>query len=118
MKECLCFATALVVTLTQAHGFSESETTLGYKAGYEWQNSDTQLLDLTLTGLAGDRFAIEALTLYDQLGDQTASGLGIPYRVLLYPEGFLVLLTSCRSIRATFWSLVPAVTTTFSTGIT
>lgn len=90
MKECLCFATVLVFTLTQAHGFSESETTLGYKAGYEWQNSDTQLLDLTLTGLAGDHFAIEALTLYDQLGDQTASGLGIRYSQPVFSERFAI----------------------------
>lgn len=92
MKEYLRFATALMVApmMAQADGFSESETTLGYKAGYEWQSGDTQLLNLSLTGLASDYFAIEALALYDRLGDQTSAGLGIRYSQPVFSERFAI----------------------------
>ena len=92
MKEYLRFATALMVApiMAQADGFSESETTLGYKAGYEWQSGDTQLLNLSLTGLASDNFAIEALALYDRLGDQTSAGLGIRYSQPIFSERFAI----------------------------
>ena len=92
MKEYLRFATALMVApiIAQADAFSESETTLGYKAGYEWQSGDTQLLNLSLTGLASDYFSIEALALYDRLGDQTSAGLGIRYSQPIFSEHFAI----------------------------
>ena len=92
MKEYLRFATALMVApiMAQADGLSESATTLGYKAGYEWQSGDTQLLNLSLTGLASDHFAIEALALHDRLGDQTSAGLGIRYSQPIFSERFAI----------------------------
>lgn len=92
MKEYLRFATALMVApfMAQADGLSESATTLGYKAGYEWQSGDTQLLNLSLTGMAGDRFAIEALALHDRLGDQTSAGLGIRFSQPIFSEHFAI----------------------------
>jgi len=92
LKEYLRFATALMVApmMAQADGFGESETTLGYKAGYEWQSGDTQLLHLGLTGLASDHFAIEALALRDSLGDQTSGGLGIRYSQPVFSDRFAI----------------------------
>ena len=93
MKEYLRFASALLVApmLAQgADGFGDSEATLGYKAGYEWQSSDTQLLNLSLTGLASDYFSIEALALYDQLNNETSAGLGIRYSQPVFSDRFAI----------------------------